>query len=332
MCLPVSLDVYAIGNALLDIQAHVPDSTLEKLGFAKGMMTLIELDAQRQVLNAIEGSKINRCAGGSAANSVIGVAQFGGRGAFAGKVGPDEIGRFYLDDMKRLGITAECVPSELATGTSVILITDDAQRTMLTNLAAASQLSPDDVSEKLVEQSKYVYVEGYLFGGDSTRKAAYKAIETAKRHGRKVALTVSDPFLIQYHRDEFWALIEGPVDLLFCNHEEARALTGQMDAVACAHEIHKHAENVALTLGGDGSVLMHEGEVIPIEGVPVKAVDTTGAGDMYAGAILYGITNGLSWRQAGRLASHASARVVGQLGARLAQPLTRSEMDRIINS
>ncbi|MCA9021224.1 MAG: adenosine kinase, partial [Planctomycetaceae bacterium] len=131
--------------------------------------------------------------------------------------------------------------------------------------------------------------------------------------------------------DEFQELIEGPVDLLFCNLEEARSLTGKHDAVDCAHVIHNHVPNLALTLGGDGSILMHEGRVIPIEGVEVEAVDTTGAGDMYAAGILYGITNGLTWHQAGHLASHAAARIVSQLGARLKNPFTPEEIQELLN-
>jgi sugar/nucleoside kinase (ribokinase family) len=150
-------------------------------------------------------------------------------------------------------------------------------------------------------------------------------MELAKRNGVKVAFTVSDPFLINNHRDEFWELITGPVDLLFCNLEEARSLTGKQSPVECATEIHRHAENVALTLGADGSILMHEGDVIPIEGVPARAIDTTGAGDMFAGALLYGITNGLSWKVAGRVASHAAARIVEQMGARLERRFTIAE-------
>lgn len=203
----------------------------------------------------------------------------------------------------------------------MVLITDDAQRTMLTNLAVSSQLGPADIDEAEIKKAKYVYIEGYLFGGEPTRSAALRAIELAKKNGVKVVFTVSDPFLIQYNRDLFLQLIEGPVDLLFCNLDEARTLTGYHDPIECAREIHKHAENVALTLGGDGSILMHEGQVIPIEGVSVKAVDTTGAGDMYAAGILYGITNGLSWKQAGHLASHAAARVVAPDGSPPAESL-----------
>ena len=325
----MTFDVFGVGNALVDIQAHISDQILLELEFAKGMMTLVDEDVQQQVLKRIDDYPTTNCAGGSAANTILGIADFGGKAAYAGKVSNDELGRFFLEDMQKLGIQIQVPAATGQTGSCVILITDDAERTMLTNLAVSSTLSPDDIDEDLIRQSKYVYIEGYLFTGEPTRSAGLRAIELAKRHGVKVAFTVSDPFLIQYHRDEFWSLIEGPVDLLFCNLEEARALTGKHDAVDCAHEIHQHADNVALTLGGDGSLLMHDGAAIPIEGVSVQAVDTTGAGDMYAAGILYGITNGLSWKDAGHLASHAAARIVGQLGARLKKPFTPEEIQAL---
>lgn len=328
----MTFDVYGVGNPLVDIQAHVPDELLTQLGYHKGIMTLVEQPAQQDILSALQGRSISRCAGGSAANTMQGIGQFGGKGVFAGKTGADELGDFFRADMQDLGVQFDVDPVDGQTGTSVILITEDAQRTMLTTLALAAQLSPDDIEESTIRQAKYVYIEGYLFGGEPTRSAALRVIELAKRHGVKVAFTVSDPFLIQYFRDQFWELIEGPVDLLFCNLEEARALSGMHDSIECAKAIHAHTENVAMTLGAEGSILMHEGQVIPIEGVPVKAIDTTGAGDMYAAGILYGITNGLSWKQAGRLASHAAARVVAQLGARLATPFEPAEIRQIIGT
>lgn len=329
----MSVDVYAVGNALVDIQANVPEELLTQLEYSKGVMTLVDDDAQQSVLKALNEIEISRCAGGSAANTTIGIAGFGGTAAFAGKVASDELGEFFLDDMRRIGVQPAADPStEGQSGTSVILITDDAERTMLTNLGISSTLGPDDIDEEQLKTAKYVYIEGYLFTGEPTRAAALKAIELAKTNGVKVAFTVSDPFLIQYHKDEFWSLIEGPVDLLFCNLEESRALTGKHDAIDCAQEIHRHADNVALTMGSDGSVLMHDGHVIAIEGVTTQAVDTTGAGDMYAAGILYGITNGLTWKQSGHLASHAAARIVGQLGARLKAPFTEDEVRSIIEA
>jgi sugar/nucleoside kinase (ribokinase family) len=326
----MSYDVYGVGNALVDIEARVGDETLAQLQFAKGLMTLVDEDTQRRVLDALRDAQISRCAGGSAANTVVGVADFGGKAAYAGKVSGDEIGRFFLEDMRNVGVAVAVPPGAGDSGTCVILITPDAERTMLTHLGVSATIGPDDIDEAGIRQAKYVYVEGYLFAGATTKQAALRAIELAKKHGVKVAFTVSDPFLIKHHRDEFLELIRGPVDLLFCNIEEARALTTFDDPIECAHEIHAHAENVALTLGADGSILMHNGQAIPVEGVPVEAVDTTGAGDMYAAGVLYGITNGLSWKQAGRLGSHAAARVVGQLGARLKRKFTADELRQLL--
>jgi len=326
----MSYDVYGVGNALVDIQARIPDSLLETLDFAKGVMTLVDESVQTRVLSSLEGTSISRCAGGSAANTVMGLVDFGGKAAYAGKVGIDPLGEFWLRDMRELGVQIAVPQSKGQTGTCVVLITEDAQRTMLTHLGLSVTLGPDDISEEEIRQAKYVYIEGYLFAGEGTKQAALRAIELAKKNGVKVAFTVSDPFLIGLHRELFWKLIEGPVDLLFCNLDEARSLTGKVDPVDCAREIHQHASDVALTLGADGSLLMHGGQVFPIEGVRTNAVDTTGAGDMYAAGILYGITNGLSWKEAGHLASHAAARIVSQMGARLERKFTRAEMDALL--
>ncbi len=324
-------DVYGVGNSLVDIQAHVSDRFLESIGYPKGGMTLVDEQTQMSVLDRLEGTPVTRCAGGSAANTIMGIVDFGGTAAYAGKTANDEIGNFCLQDMRKLGVRIEVESIEGQTGTCVVLITDDAERTMLTHLGVSSELSENDIEEEEIARSKYVYIEGYLFTGDSTKRAALKAIELAKKHDVKVAFTVSDPFLINLFRDEFWELIEGPIDLLFCNLEEARSLTGKEDAIDCAHEIHKHSDHVAMTLGADGSLIMNDGKAIPIEGVPTHAIDTTGAGDMYAAGVLYGITNGLNWHDAGHLASHAASRVVSQLGARLAKPFTQEEIAELLS-
>jgi len=322
----MTYDVYGVGNALVDIQARITDTLLEHFEYPKGIMTLVEEEIQMRVLSTLDGTPVTRCAGGSAANTIMGIADFGGRAAYAGKVGNDPLGEFFLEDMRHMGVSIEVPRAAGQSGTCVILITPDAQRTMLTHLGLSSTLGPDDIDPAEIARAKYVYIEGYLFTGDSTRAAALKAIEAAKSQGVKVAFTVSDPFLINLFRNEFLELIEGPVDLLFCNLEEARSLTQRTDPIECAAEIHRYAENVALTLGAEGSILMHEGAAIPIEAVPTKAIDTTGAGDMYAAGLLYGITNGFTWKQAGHLASHAAARIVSQLGARLQQRFTPEEI------
>jgi sugar/nucleoside kinase (ribokinase family) len=327
----MNYDVYGVGNSLVDIQAQVSEATLKSLEFAKGSMTLVDEATQQKVLGSLHGAAIHRCAGGSAANTIMGIADLGGKAAYAGKTGADELGRFCLSDMRQQGVSIEVPPAAGQTGTCVILITPDAQRTMLTHLGVSSTLGPADIDSEQIRKAQYVYIEGYLFTGPSTREAALRAIALAKSHGVKVAFTVSDPFLIAAFRDEFWELIRGPVDLLFCNLEEARSLTGMHDPIECAHEIHRHAQNVAMTLGADGSIVMHEGAAIPIEGVSVTAIDTTGAGDMYAAGLLYGVTAGLPWKKAGRLASHAAARIVAQMGARLAKKFTPAELAQLVN-
>ena len=320
-------DVYGVGNALVDIQVQLDETLLAAMGYEKGIMTLVDDAQQQSVLERLRGLPINRCAGGSAANTIVAVADFGGKAAYVGKVSNDEIGEFFLQDLRNMGVKIEVSQAASGpSGTCAVLITGDAQRTMLTNLGVSATLSAEDIDEDELKRAKYVYVEGYLLTGQSTKEAAYKAIELAKKHGVKVAFTASDPFLVNLLRDEIWRLIEGPVDLFFCNEEEAKSLTGKVDPIACAAEIHRHAENVAMTLGPNGSIIMDRQQTVPIEGVSIKAIDTTGAGDMYAGAILYGVTNGMSWKQAGHLASHAAARIVSQLGARLGQRFTAEEV------
>ena len=205
---------------------------------------------QQGVLGRLTGISLNRCAGGSAANTIVGVADFGGKAAYAGKVSKDEVGEFFLHDMRKMGVTIEVPPSASGqTGTCAVLITEDAQRTMLTNLGVSATLCEDDIDENEVKRAKYVYVEGYLLTSPTQSKAAYKAMKAAKDAGNKVAFTASDPFLCSMCRDEIWALLKGPVDLFFCNEEEAKSLTGKSDPIECAAELHRHCENVAMTLG-----------------------------------------------------------------------------------
>ena len=188
-------DVYGVGNALVDVQAQVEEAMLGGLKVEKGIMTLVDDAQQGSVLDSLAGRKLNRCAGGSAANTIVAVADFGGSGAFLGKIGDDEIGEFFVKDMRELGIAVDVDPQPgKPTGTCAILITEDAQRTMLTNLGAAVTLSADDLDEEVIKSSKYVYIEGYLLMGDSTKAAAYRAMALAKEHGVKVAFTASDPF------------------------------------------------------------------------------------------------------------------------------------------
>jgi len=326
----MSINVYGVGNAIMDLQVQCDDAFLEANGIEKGIMTLTSEEDQQKILTALKKHKVHTCSGGSAANTIVGIADMGGKVAYVGKTGSDNFGLQYATELQDLGIHFGAKASHETTGTCVVLITPDAQRTMLTNLGVSATLTPDDIDEDVLKNAEYVYVEGYLFAGDSTKEAALHAIALAKKNNVKVALTISDPFLIDICRDDFVRLMQNDVDLLFCNEDEAKALTGKDDPIDAAHAIHKHCSNVALTLGANGSIIMHEGQAIAIEGTEVEAVDTTGAGDMYAAGVLYGITNGLTWKQAGHLASHAAGKIVAQLGARLPAPLNQAEIQRLL--
>jgi sugar/nucleoside kinase (ribokinase family) len=325
----MAYDVFGVGNAIVDIQLKTDEAFLDHVKVAKGLMTLVESERQVEILAALAGRATHRASGGSACNTMVGVANLGGSAAYAGKTATDDLGAFYVEDLRKVGIAVPVKPGKGTTATSVILITPDAQRSMLTHLGISATLAPADMPAHEIAKAAYLYVEGYLFTNDSPRAAALRAIEIAKEHGVKVALTISDPFVVSLQRDLFWQLIEGPVDLLFANLEEARALTSEHDPIEAARKIHQHATNVALTLGADGSMLMHGEQVYPIEGVPVQAVDTTGAGDMYAAGVLYGLTHGLSWKQAGHLASHAAAQIVAQMGPRLDRKFTANEIAQL---
>ena len=326
-------DVHAIGNAIVDLQVQVEHSFLRELRLEPGSMTLVDHGRQAEVLAALAGQPVNSCSGGSAANTIAGVAELGGRASFCGKVGNDEYGSFYIEDLQRLGVAmtgnanSSAVSGGSPTGTCVVLITPDAQRTMLTHLGASSQLAPDDIDGEAVAAAKWCYVEGYLLPGEPTRQAALHAMGLAREAGAQIALTASDAFCVRACPALFWELLEDSVDLFFCNEAEGRALTGLQDPLEVASHIHERAKSsVALTYGANGSLLIHENRPYPIEGVDVHAVDTTGAGDMYAAGILFGITRGMSWPAAGRLASHAAARIVGTLGARLPRKFTADEI------
>ena len=322
----MTLDVYGVGNTLVDIQVQVSDQLLDSLGFAKGMMTLVDHEPQQKVLAALGELPRNQCAGGSAANTILGIAGLGGRTAYAGKVGNDPLGQFCLEDMRANQVTVDVPFSDGPTGTCLVLITDDAQRTMLTYLGVSADVGPDDVDPKLLNRSKAVYVEGYLFSAETPRKAAYRAVELAADSEALLALTVSDAFLVDLFRDEFLELARGPVDVLFCNEEEARSLLKNDDTQECARQLGSWVPRVAVTLGGDGAILVQEGQLTHVPGVAAQAIDTTGAGDMFAAGVLFGLTNGLSFEQSARLAHHAAARIVSQLGARLSEPISRDDI------
>ena len=288
----MKLNVYAFGSALVDIQVQVDDRIFEELGLEKGNMYLTERSRQEQVLKKLLGSdelSLNRishqlktAAGGSAANTVYGIVQLGGSAGLCGAVADDAFGELYRRDMEASGVQFTPRIADGVSGTCVVLISRDAQRTMLTCLGVSSELTPDDVDVQLLENSDYIYLEGYLFDSAMATETMQRAITLAKRAGVKVAFTASDAFCIERHRDIFLKIIKEDVDLLFANAQEACALTGALDTETALLKLGDMCPGVALTDGEKGSILRMNGTTVRIAPHRVAALDTTGAGDSYA--------------------------------------------------
>ncbi len=315
-----SYDVCAIGNAMVDYEIKVEDSFFEANEVEKGLMTLVDEDRQ-QVLLEVVGEKITKKeGGGSAANTMVAFSQLGGRGYYSCKVANDDDGRFYLQDLHDNGLDTNLSIENLESGTTgkcLVMISPDAERTMNTFLGITTDFSTREVSEEAIKRSKYIYLEGALISSPTGRIAMKKARQIAIENGVKVSLTFWDPSMVKYFRNEMIELVGDGLDLIFCNEEEARLFTGKEDLEEAKTELVKKADKIVMTLGKDGAVIWDGEKWVSIDPVAVKAVDTTGAGDMYAGAFLYGLTQGHPTKECGNLASLASSMVVSKYGPRL---------------
>lgn len=313
-------DVYGLGNALVDIVTEVDLDFFSKHGIEKGVMTLVDDKRQHELIHAIDMKKSKMSCGGSAANTVIGVAQFGGKGFYSCLVAKDDLGRFFLQDLKRNGVstnlTSDAAPEGI-TGKVLVMTTPDAERTMNTFLGISSHLSPKHLDENALISSSYVYLEGYLVTSPTGLEAMKEAKKLAERNNIKTTLTFSDPSMVKYFSQQMQEVIGASVDLLFCNEEEAMIYTGTNDMRDAREKLKDVARHFVVTQGANGAMIYDGDTFINIEPYRVKALDTNGAGDMFAGAFLYGITHGRSYAEAGKLASLASSRVVTQFGPRL---------------
>ncbi len=314
--------VYAIGNALVDYEFEVSVSELSRLGVAKGVMTLIEESRHDQLMGELEGKKLKRACGGSAANTLIGISMLGGKAFYSCKVAADEAGDFYFNDLKQNGVdTSLSLRSrdQGKTGKCIVMVTSDADRSMNTFLGITGDVGEADLVPEALTDSEYFYIEGYLASSPSARAAVKKARQLAQQKGVKIAVSLSDPNMVKYFNEGLHEFVAGSVDVLFCNEAEARAFTQTNDAFSAAQELRDYACAFAITRGSHGSLVFDGSQLIEVPATPIQAVDSNGAGDMFAGAFLYGLTQGWSYKQAAQLANYAAGQVVSDFGPRLAE-------------
>ncbi|HEX6223826.1 MAG TPA: adenosine kinase [Chryseolinea sp.] len=313
-------DVYGIGNAIVDIVTEVDHDFFIKNNVEKGVMTLVDEKRQLELMKAIDMNKSKMTGGGSAANTVVAVNQFGGKCFYSLLVARDDFGKFFLDDLKAHGVDTnlrydDCPPGH--TGRCLVMTSPDANRTLNTFLGVSSFLSSRQLDEAAIKNSSFLYLEGYLVTSPKGLEAMKQAKRIAEQHKVDVALTFSDPSMVKYFSKQMQEIVGASVDLLFCNDEEAMIFTGTSSISAAREELKKVARRFVITLGANGALIFDGDTFINIEPYRVEAIDTNGAGDMFSGAFLYGITHHHSFAEAGKLASLASSKVVTQFGPRL---------------
>jgi len=319
-------DVYAIGNALVDIEYHATPGKLSELNIEKGVMTLIDEQRQNSLVAQLEESHESMACGGSAANTIIAMTQMGARAHLDCRVSSDMTGQIFARDLHDSGVHSSLDSRPLVdgvTGKCLVFVTPDADRTMNTFLGVSADLDSSDIDVEAVKHSEVIYIEGYLASADNTRDAAIEARRIAEARDISTSLTLSDPNMVKFFRDSMQAMIGDGVDLLFANEDEAMELAGTDNLGEAVQMFKKIARKFAITRGSEGALLFDGIMEIEIKPKAVKAIDTLGAGDMFAGAMLYGLSQGMSFHQAGDLASLASAKIVTQFGPRLRSEQTQ---------
>jgi sugar/nucleoside kinase (ribokinase family) len=320
--------LYAIGNALVDTEYEVSDALLQTMGVSKRHMTLIDADQRTALHKHVEGLHARRTGGGSAGNTVVALAQLGGKAFYSCRVADDELGAFYTQDLQANGVATNLTHTQAhpgQTGSCMVLVTPDAERTMCTFLGATSQLDRHALHPHDIAKSQVYYMEGYLAASPTGLEAAIEGLKIARQHGVQTALTLSDVSMINFCRAGLEAMLAGGLDYLFANEEEAQVWCASTDLEAITTQLQTLARTVCLTRGPKGCIVLSAGERIEVPAVPTQAVDTNGAGDMFAGSFLYGITHGQTAAQAAALANRTAAAVVAQHGNRL----TREQMQAL---
>ena len=322
-------DIYGIGNALVDTEYEVDDAFISKAGVGKGLMTLIDSDERKRLLNLLEVEHehraIKQTGGGSAANTMVAAAQLGANSFYSCKVASDETGDFFMSDLKIAGVDTnlDAGREEGITGKCISMVTPDAERTMTTNLGISETLSPNELNREALRNSTYLYIEGYLVTSPTAFEAVKETIDIAKEAGVQVSLTLSDPAMVENFKASFDALAELGIDLIFCNEDEARLWTAASNRGEAMARLKTVCGKVVMTCSKEGALVFDGNEETMSVGVPTKAVDTTGAGDIFAGTFLFGLTHGMSFPACADLANKAASLLVSSFGARADQAALR---------
>ena len=322
-------DIYGIGNALVDTEYEVDDAFISKAGVGKGLMTLIDSDERKRLLNLLEVEHehraIKQAGGGSAANTMVAATQLGANSFYSCKVASDETGDFFMSDLKIAGVDTnlDAGREEGITGKCISMVTPDAERTMTTHLGITETLSPNELNREALRNSTYLYIEGYLVTSPTAFEAVKETIDIAKEAGVQVSLTLSDPTMVENFKASFDALAELGIDLIFCNEDEARLWTAASNRGEAMARLKTVCGKVVMTCGKEGALVFDGNEETMSVGVPTKAGDTTGAGDILAGTFLFGLTHGMSFPACADLANRAASLLVSSFGARADQAALR---------
>jgi fructokinase len=311
--------VVGIGNAIVDVLAHVEDSFLEANGIGKGIMQLIDMDRAVELYGKV--GPATEISGGSAANAIAGMAHLGGRTAYVGKVKDDQLGAIFAHDLRSQGVVYETAlaakDQEAETGRCIVLVSDDGERSMNTYLGVTEFLQPSDIDEAQMADAEWIYLEGYRFDGPDSHVAFARANGACRAAGGRVSLTLSDPFCVDRHRDAFRAMIKSDVDLLFCNRSEMLSMYETADFDAALEQAAAEVAIVACTDGENGAHVLAGEQRWHSKAIPTDIVDATGAGDLFAGAFLWGLTNGASLEACGNMGCIGASEVIGHIGARV---------------
>ncbi|MGL5034220.1 MAG: adenosine kinase [Microcystaceae cyanobacterium] len=325
-------DVYGVGNALVDMEFEVTPEQLQQLGIDKGVMTLVDEARENELIASLHRHLGKQTGGGSAANTLVALSQLGGKGFYSCKVANDATGTFYLDDLRACGLDTNLDNGEREagiTGKCLVLITPDADRTMNTFLGITGSFSEKELVPTAIQDSEYVYLEGYLVTSETGKAAAIKAREIAEGAGGKTSFSISDPNMAKFFKDGLLEMIGKGIDFLFANEAEALEMANTQNLETAIAYCKTLAKGFAITQGAKGSLIFDGENLLEIPTTPVHAIDTVGAGDMYAGAFLYGLTQGLGYEKAGKLASLSAAKIVTCYGPRLQTEELQSLLNQI---